>query len=101
MRKRRVVRRALWDVEPRHVVVFVDRVEQAERAVRMRAEQPAWFGLELRLGFGFGLGIGLGLGLGLAGLVAYSEGTVECGCRGEVCLYERGASRAAGLAPRR
>ena len=52
VRKRRVVRRALWDVEPRHVVVFVDRVEQAERAVRMRAEQPAWFG------FGFGVGLG-------------------------------------------
>ena len=70
MRKRRVVRRALWDVEPRHVVVFIDRIEQAERAVRMRAEQPAWLGLELRLG------LGSGLGLGLAGLVAYSEGTV-------------------------
>ena len=52
VRERRVVRRALWDVEPRHVVVFVDRVEQAGRAVRMRAEQPAWFG------FGFGLGLG-------------------------------------------
>ena len=42
VRKRRVVRRALWDVKPRHIVVFVDRVEQAGRAVRMRAEQPAW-----------------------------------------------------------
>ena len=42
VRKRRVVRRALRDVKPRHIVVFVDRVEQAGRAVRMRAEQPAW-----------------------------------------------------------
>ena len=42
MRKRRVVRRALWYVEPGHIVVHVDRVEQAGRAVRMRAEQPAW-----------------------------------------------------------
>ena len=52
MRKRRVVRRALWDVEPRHVVVSVDRIEQTERAVRMRAEQPAWLGLGLGLGLG-------------------------------------------------
>ena len=56
MRKRRVVRRALWDVKPRHIVVFVDRVEQAGRAVRMRAEQPAWL---------------------------QREGTVENGCWGE------------------
>eukprot|EP00964_Phaeocystis_antarctica_P060225 scaffold35899_cov66-Phaeocystis_antarctica.AAC.3 len=42
VRKRRVVRRALWYVEPGHVVVHVDRVEQAGRAVRVRAEQPAW-----------------------------------------------------------